>query len=100
MQKKGGTIVVTNIVKPDINYISNQNILQDTESGKLFSIQTGDKIKFNKIEIIVLEIYLTGQQNLSTPTVHKCLWSRTRHKNHKNVLILVRLQSGLVLHIR
>jgi hypothetical protein len=29
--KKGGTIVVTNIVKPDINYISNQNVLQYTE---------------------------------------------------------------------
>jgi hypothetical protein len=47
--KKGGTLIITNIVNSDSNYFPNQDILQNTELGDLFSIQAGDKIKFDKI---------------------------------------------------
>jgi hypothetical protein len=47
--KKGGTLIITNIVNPDNDYFPNEEILQNTKLGELFSIQAGDEIKFNKI---------------------------------------------------
>ncbi len=47
--KKGGTLIITNVVNPDRDYFPNEGIFQNTELGELLSIQAGDDVIFDKI---------------------------------------------------
>jgi hypothetical protein len=47
--KKGGIIVITNILSPDGFYFPNQAILRNTELEELFPFQAGGETKFDRI---------------------------------------------------
>ena len=47
--KKGGTLVITNIINPDSMNFPNQATFQNTELGEMFPFQAGDEIEFDRI---------------------------------------------------
>jgi hypothetical protein len=55
--KRGGTLIITNIINPNNTYYPSQDIFQDTKLGELLSVQAeGDEIEFDKIEQIAADI--------------------------------------------